>query len=97
MRPNKPAPRDPDDLFRARLDQQIDLRHPLVRLAGLIDWAVFEDRFGQLYHPHVGRPGLPIRLMVGFCYLQRTFLLSDEEVVARWVENPYWQYFSGFD
>ncbi|MDR1384902.1 MAG: transposase [Planctomycetaceae bacterium] len=23
------------------------------------------------------------------------FDLSDEEVVARWVENAYWQYFSG--
>src|ERR671918_1121623 len=97
MRPTKPPPEDPDDLFRARLSQQIDPRHPLVRLAGLIDWEGFEARFGQLYHPHVGRPGSPIRLMVGLCYLQHTFRLSDEEVVARWVENPYWQYFCGFD
>src|SRR5919106_1772096 len=80
MRPTKPPPEDPDDLFRARLSQQIDPRHPLVRLAGLIDWEGFEARFGQLYHPHVGRPGSPIRLMV-----------------ALWVENPYWQYFCGFD
>jgi IS5 family transposase len=97
MRPKQPDPTEPDDLFRARLSQQLDMRHPLVRLAGLIDWRVFEDRFGELYHPHVGRPGIPIRLMVGLSYLQHTFGLSDEEVVARWVENPYWQYFCGFD
>jgi transposase, IS5 family len=97
MRPNQPAPNEPDDLFRARLSQQIDVRHPLVRLAGLIDWAAFEAHFGKLYHPHVGRPGIPIRLMVGLCYLQHTVNLSDEEVVTRWVENPYWQYFCGFD
>ena len=97
MRPTKPEPKEPDDLFRARLDQQIDGRHPLVRLAGLLDWAVFEARFGELYHPHIGRPGIPIRLMVGLSYLQHSFHLSDEEVVARWVENPYWQYFCGFD
>jgi Transposase domain (DUF772) len=97
MRPTQPDPREPDDLFRARLSQQINRRHPLVRLAGLIDWRVFEDRFGELYHPHVGRPGIPIRLMIGLSYLQHTFRLSDEEVVARWVENPYWQYFCGFD
>jgi transposase, IS5 family len=97
MRPSKPAPKEPDDLFRARLSQQLDRRHPLVRLAGLLDWGVFEDRFGLLYHPHVGRPGVPIRLMVGLSYLQHTFRLSDEEVVARWVENPYWQYLCGFD
>lgn len=97
MRPSEPDPQDTDDLFRARLSQQIDLRHPLARLAGLIDWGVFENRFGPLYHPHVGRPGIPIRLMVGLSYLQHTFALSDEAVVERWVENPYWQYFCGFD
>jgi IS5 family transposase len=97
MRPSKPDPKDPDDLFRARLSQQLDRRHALVRLAGLLDWDAFEARFGELYHPHVGRPGIPVRLMVGLCYLQLTFALSDEEVVARWVENPYWQYFCGFD
>ena len=68
-----------------------------MRLAGLIDWAAFEARFGQLDHPQLGRPGVPIRLMVGLCYLQHTFQLSDQEVVERWVENPYWQVFCGFD
>jgi IS5 family transposase len=97
MRPSKPDPKEADDLFRARLSQQIDARQPLVRLAGLIDWDVFEQRFGALYHPHIGRPGVPIRLMVGLCYLQHTFALSDDAVVERWVENPYWQYFCGFD
>jgi transposase, IS5 family len=97
MRPSKPDPKEPDDLFRARLSQQIDRRQPLVRLAGLIDWSVFEARFGTLYHPHLGRPGVPIRLMVGLCYLQHAFALSDEAVVEGWVENPYWQYFCGFD
>ena len=81
----------------ARLSQQIDLRHPLVRLAGLTGWQVFEARFGKLYHPQLGRPSVPIRLMVGLCYLQHTFQLSDQEVVERWVENPYWQVLCGFD
>jgi transposase, IS5 family len=97
MQPAKLDPNPADDLWRARLRQQIDLRHPLVQLAGLIDWQGFEGRFGGLYHPQLGRPGVPIRLMVGLCYLQHTFQLSDQEVVERWVENPYWQVFCGFD
>jgi len=97
MRPQQTDPEPPEDLWRARLSQQIDVRHPLVQLAGLIDWQGFEVRFGKLYHPHLGRPGVPIRLMVGLCYLQHTFQLSDQEVVERWVENPYWQVFCGFD
>src|SRR5215469_5707456 len=35
--------------------------------------------------------------LVGLHYLKQVQDLSDEEVVARWVENPYWQFFCGFD
>ena len=35
--------------------------------------------------------------MVGLQYLKHTYDLSDEETVARWVENPYWQVFCGFE
>ena len=33
--------------------------------------------------------------MAGLLYLQHTYGLSDEAVVARWVENPYYQHFCG--
>jgi IS5 family transposase len=44
----------------------------------------------------MGAPGKAIRLMVGLHYLKHTFNESDESLLARWVENPYWQYFCGF-
>jgi transposase, IS5 family len=69
MRPPKPERHAPDDLYRARLSQQLDLRH-LVRLAALIVWEEFETQFGALYHESQGRPGKPIRLMVGLTYLK---------------------------
>ena len=83
-----------DDLFRLRLEQLLDQRHILYRLADRIDWNAVEARFGGLYAEE-GRPGVPIRLMVGLHYLKHAFDESDETVVARWVENPYWQYFCG--
>lgn len=86
------AKRDPT---RQRLAELIDPNHRLVRLAAVIDWAAVEARFGPLYVARVGRPGVPIRLMVGLHYLKHTFDLSDEEVVERWVENPYWQHLCG--
>jgi IS5 family transposase len=97
MRPRWPEDGGSADLFRARLSNQLDLKHPLVRLAGLIDWGRFETTFGSLYHETTGRPGKPTRLMVGLTYLKHTYNLSDEAVCARWVENPYWQFFCGFD
>jgi len=84
-------------LFRARLSNQLDLKHPLIRLAGLIEWESFETEFGALYHETLGRPGKPTRLMVGLSYLKHSYSLSDEQVCERWVENPYWQFFCGFD
>ena len=39
MRPGKQEWTGTQDLFRALLDQIINLKHELVRLAGTIDWA----------------------------------------------------------
>jgi IS5 family transposase len=83
------------DLFRQELVNLINLRHPLAQLAQKIDWKSCEARFDALYAAGVGRPGHPIRLMVGLQLLKHTSNLSDEEVVAVWVENPYWQHFCG--
>ena len=83
------------DLFRQELASLINIQHPLVQLASKIDWAACEQRFSSLYAPGVGRPGHPIRLMLGLQLLKHTSNLSDEEVVAIWVDNPYWQYLCG--
>jgi transposase, IS5 family len=83
------------DLFRQELVNLVDLRHALCVLAGKIDWKALETKFGNLYATGVGRPGHPIRLMVGLQLLKYIRSISDEEVVAAWPENPYWQYFCG--
>ena len=38
-----------DDFFRARLDQMIDLRHPLVVLAGRLPWAQIETALAPAF------------------------------------------------
>jgi len=73
----------------------VDHTHALVKLAHQIDWQAFATEFGKLYVEGQGRPGIPIRLMVGLQYLKHTFNLSDELVVQSWIENPYWHYFCG--
>jgi len=83
------------DLFRSRLDQIINMKHELVRLAQAIDWPVLEARFGTVYSDGAGMPPLPTRLMAGLAILKHTFNLSDEALCERWVENPYFQYLCG--
>ena len=83
------------DLFRQPLVDLINEKHPLVRLAELIDWSIFETRWSAFFPSKTGRPATPPRLVAGLLYLQHTFACSDEELVWAWVENPYWQHFCG--
>jgi len=83
------------DLFRSRLDQMIDMKHELVRLAQTIDWRFLEDRFGAVYKNGAGLPPLPTRLMAGLAILKHSFNLSDEAICARYLDSPYCQYFCG--
>lgn len=92
----KPADKRTDhDLFRTELVNLIDQRHELVRLAELIDWQAFADKWSPQFESTTGRPALPTRLMAALLYLKHVYALSDEDVVERWCENPYWQHFSG--
>lgn len=83
------------DFFRQPLLEQINLKHPLVSLAGLIDWAHLDTTMSASFVSVAGRPATSPRLIAGLFYLQHAFDLSDEEVVWQWVENPYWQVFTG--
>ena len=96
MKPKKPAIKESQkDLFRVELKKIIDLSHPLVKLADAVDWDRWEKTLETSYSPNKGRPGRSTRLMVALHYLKFTYRLSDMHVVAGWVENPYWQFFSG--
>ncbi|HEV7941796.1 MAG TPA: IS5 family transposase [Solirubrobacteraceae bacterium] len=91
----KPRDDRQKDLLRPALDQIIDMGHPLVRLAGEMDWSFLDGRFGSVCRAGPGQPGLPTRLVAGLFILKHMHNLSDEVLCARWVENPYYQYFCG--
>ena len=95
MRPRERRDTGEQDLFRARLDQIIDMDHAMAKLARVIDWGFLEEKFGSAYTDRPGGPPVPTRLMAGLAILKHTFNLSDDVVCARWIENPYYQYFCG--
>lgn len=90
----KPPDRQQLHLLKQHLDNLINPDHPLCRLAKSIPWDDLEKHFGKHYH-YSGRPSKPIRLMISLLILKQLHDLSDETIVERWVENPYFQYFSG--
>ena len=65
MKPRERRETGEQDLFRSRLDQIIDLKHPLVALARAVDWGFLENEFGAVYTDGPGQPPLPTRLMAG--------------------------------
>jgi len=82
------------DLFRARLDQTIDMKHELVQLAGRLDWAWLDEEIALL-DSEKGRPGIATRFVIRLLLLKHIYGLSDEGVCERWVYDPYFQYFTG--
>ncbi len=82
------------NLFKTRLIDLINLEHPLVKLADELSWDKMEFEFKNLYSEQ-GRPSVPIRKIAGLLLLKEMFKESDESVVERWIENAYWQYFTG--
>ena len=96
MRPMPTQPRT-EEMFRQRLDEQLKMSHPLVRLSQLMNWEVIERSFAAHFTSDRGRPALRPRLVAGLLYVQHANDASDEAVVATWLENPYWQYFTGED
>ena len=90
----KIKPDSQQNLFKTRLTDLINLGHPLVKLSNEVCWDKMEWEFQNLYSQQ-GRPSIPIRKIAGLLLLKEMFKESDESVVERWIENAYWQYFTG--
>jgi IS5 family transposase len=82
------------NLFKTRLTELINMDHPLVKLAQEISWDKMEQEFAGFFSEQ-GRPCVAIRKIAGMLLLKEMFKASDESVVERWIENAYWQYFTG--
>ena len=69
MRPKKHETTEASDLFRARLDQIINMKHELVQLAGKLDWEWLDGEIAPLYSDK-GRPGIKTRFVIGLLLLK---------------------------
>ena len=82
------------NIFEIPLKTFINLKHELCILSAEIDWDSVEKDFSE-YYKNFGRPSIPIRKIIGLVLLRQIYNLSDEAIIDRWIENPYWQYFCG--
>ncbi len=54
------------------LETMLDSKHPLFKLANMVDWSLFEKSFAPLFCADNGRPPKPIRLMTGLLMYSTT-------------------------
>lgn len=78
------------------LESFLDKSHELYRLANILNWDYLIESIGPYYVENNGRPGVATRVIAGLHYLKYLENESDESVVEKFCENPYWQYFCGF-
>ena len=93
MKSNSPDREQKSFLYQG-LQEILNPQDALYQLSEEIRWEEIEKEF-ERYYIDFGRPAKPIRLMVSLLILKQMYNLGDEIVVERWVQNPYWQYFSG--
>src|SRR5262249_61072749 len=91
MRPRERRESSEQDLFRSRLDQIIDMKNALVKLARAIDWGFLEETFGAVYTDKPGQPPLPTRLIAGRAILKYTHDPSGGAMCGRWGGGTYHQ------
>lgn len=80
-----------------KLADILDKTNGLYQLADRLNWDYLIQELGSYYAEGPGRPQIPIRVIVGLHYLKYLENESDESVVKKFCENPYWQYFCGME
>ena len=93
MRP-KPKQQEPLNLFHRELSSMLNPKHRFCLLAERINWSALDEMMAKNYSEK-GRPGANTRLMIGLHLLKSMENLSDERLLEQWLENPYFQYFTG--
>ena len=95
-------------MYKSNKSQQhsfLDFNQPLglhmnpenrwVKMADLIPWDVFEEKYADLFPSDTGNVAKPLRMALGALIIQTKFQFADRELVEQISENPYLQYFIG--
>jgi len=73
----------------------LDKRNRWLRIRELIPWDELEFEYVK-YFSDIGRPAKDAQLILGLLLLKHMTKLSDREIIAEVMENPYMQAFCGF-
>ena len=77
---------------------RLDPGNKWVKMARLIPWEEFEEQYAALFpNPKEGKPAKSARMAIGTIVIKKRYGFSDEDITEEIRENPYLQYFLGFE
>lgn len=83
--------------FHLPFNGTLDKLNRWVTLSELIPWDEIEEKYCRIFSERQGAPALPLRTALGALIIKERCGLTDQETVAQITENPYLQFFLGFE
>ena len=83
--------------FKTLFQRCLDANNRWVRLSRIIPWDELVGIYARSLSIDFGRPTTDTRVEIGALIIQHILKLSDEELIERIRENPYLQYFLGYE
>jgi IS5 family transposase len=83
--------------FKQPIGMNLKEENRWVKRAMLIPWNEIEKRYAVLFSNRKGNVAKPLHLALGACIIQADYGFSDEETALQIQENPYLQYFCGYE
>lgn len=83
--------------FKQPMGMNLKESNRWVKKAQTIPWLEIEKRYAALFTNRKGNVAKPLRLALGACIIQAEYGFSDAETGLMIQENPYLQYFCGYE
>lgn len=85
------------DEFELSFGGKLNPNNRWVVLTTHIPWELLEDKYQKELSSDEGRPAIPVRVALGALIIKAKLNITDRETVEQIKENPYLQYFLGFN
>lgn len=83
--------------FKTPFYYGLDKNNRWVHLANKIPWDKFAKIYAKTLREDFGRPALDARVVIGALIIKHKKGISDEETIEEITENPYLQFFLGYE
>lgn len=83
--------------FKTDFESKLDPNNRWVKLAKIIDWDSLVAVYATKFSSTMGAPGIDARVVIGALIIKHMEAKDDRGTIEAIQENPYMQYFLGFD